>query len=191
MPLYVSRRISKRAEALEGQVVQLCELMASMLSSGFGYMQALISTAQQLDPPMSTEMQRLVDTVQLGGDVDEALIEMSERLNSVDFDIVVTAITIQRSSGGNLADILTGVASTMRDRQTFELDLKALTSRERYTAWILVLFPFGLGALMMFLAPDPYLRLITDSTARIILAAAIFLDVIGLIVIKRLMKVEY
>ena len=191
VPLYVSRRISKRAEALEGQVVQLCELMASMLSSGFGYMQALISTAQQLDPPMSTEMQRLVDTVQLGGDVDEALIEMSERLNSADFDIVVTAITIQRSSGGNLADILTGVASTMRDRQTFKLELKALTSRERYTAWILVLFPFGLGALMMFLAPDPYLRLITDSTARIILAAAIFLDVIGLIVIKRLMKVEY
>ncbi len=188
---YIRRRINKRATALEGQVVQLCELMASMLSSGFGYMQALMSTAQQLDAPMSTEIQRLVDSVQLGGDVDEALLETSERLDSPDFSIVVTAITIQRSSGGNLADILSGVATTMRDRQSFYLELKALTSRERYTAMIITGIPVALGSVLILIAPETFGRLLTDSAGRMILAAALALDAIGYLVITRLTKIDY
>jgi tight adherence protein B len=189
--LYVRRRAGQRAERIDAQLVEMCDLMASMLTSGFGYLQALGATARQLDDPLAGELRQLLDAVALGGDVDEAFLEMSERLSSADVDIVATAIIIQRSSGGNLSEILRGVARTVRDRQAVRLELRTLTSRERYSAVVVTGFPFLIVGALTLLLPETFGLLFRDPVGRMILGAAILLDLVGFMAIKRVSKVEY
>jgi tight adherence protein B len=189
-PIVVSMRLGRRHEQIETQLVELCDVMASMLESGYGYSQALHSTSEEVGPPLSTELQRLLDTVRLGGDIDEALDELNDRLGSRDFDMIASAIAIQRRSGGNLAEILSGVAETIRARQSFKREVRVLTSRERYSALIVAGFPFALIALLTWMAPDPYLLLFTDMYGRMILAVALVLDAIGFVIIRKLTQIE-
>ena len=168
----------------------MTELMASTMASGFGYMQALIAIADQIDPPMSIEIRKMVDEVNLGGDVDEALAALNERLESNDFDIVATAITIQRTAGGNLAEILKGVAVTVRERQSFKREVLALTSRERFSALIIAGFPLLLVGVLALMVPDMYGRLFTDTIGRIALGVALSLDALAYFVIKAMTKIE-
>lgn len=188
--LWVRRRINARARMMEQQLVELTELMASMLSSGFGYMQALMSAAEQLDDPLATEVRRLVDTVQFGGEMDDALHELGLRLDSRDFDIVATALTVHRSAGGDLGEILRGVARTIRDRQSFARELSALTSRERYSAIVVAGFPIVIALVLTLMVPDIFGTLITEPTGRLILLAALILDGIGYFAIKRVSKIK-
>jgi len=164
--------------------------MASMLRSGYGYTQALASTAAELEDPLSSELLRLVDSVRLGSDVDEALEELNQRLGSRDFDMIATAISIQRQSGGNLSEILDGVGETIRDRQTFRLELRALTSRERFSAVIVAGLPLALVAILVMMDSDRYGLLFTDIRGQMIFGVAMAMNMVGYIVIKRVSKVE-
>lgn len=189
-PIWLKRRTTKRLQQMELQIVELAELMASMLSSGFGYMQALMSASRQLEPPLGDEVQRLVETTQIGGDADEALEEMAERINSRDFQILTTAITIHRKTGGDLAQILRGVASTIRDRQRFAREVRTMTSRERYSAIIVAGFPLLITGALTFMLPETFGRLFTTFEGRIILAVALALDACGYFAIKRISRIE-
>lgn len=187
---YAKRRISQRAALIEDQLVEMLELMSSSMQAGFGYMQALVATAQQLDPPLSTEIMKMIDEVNLGGDIDVALEALADRLQSRDFEIVSIAITIQRTAGGNLGEILRGVAETIRGRQSFKRDVAALTAKEKQTAKIMTGFPLIMTAGLMFMAPDPFMRLITDTAGQIALGAALTLDTIAYVVITRMTRIE-
>lgn len=180
----------RRAAAIEAQLVELCELMASMLRGGYGYVQALTSTAAEIGQPLGSELARLVDSVRLGADVDTELSALNERLNSADFEMLATAISIQRRSGGNLAELLEGVAETIRYRQSFKREVAALTSQARYSALIVAGIPVLLVAALTVMDPLRYGLLFTDPIGRLILGAAIALDVFGYFVIKMVSKVE-
>lgn len=188
--LYVRRRIARRNATLELQLVEMCDVMASMLQSGFGYLQALVATAEQVGPPLSVELTRLIDAMRLGSDAGEALGEMTRRMDSRDWEIIATAIEIQRASGGNLAEILSGVAATIRDRQSLQREVRALTSSERYAAIIIAGFPFVLVGILSVLLWETFGRLVYDPIGRMILVGAIIMDLIGYAVIKRITKVE-
>jgi tight adherence protein B len=188
--LFLRWRIGRRSTQIESQLVEMCELMASMLSAGFGYLQTLTSASEQLEEPLASELKRLVDAVRIGGDTDEALGAMSERLNSRDFEMVATAITINRATGGDLAGIMRGVASTIRERQSFAREVRALTSRERYSAFIVAGFPMVIAGALTLLMPDTFAVLFTELAGRVILAVAFALDVIGYMAIKRVSKIE-
>jgi tight adherence protein B len=190
-PAYaMATRIRRRHEQIETQLVELCDVMASMLQSGYGYAQALTATTKELEPPLSTELRRLLDTVRLGGDIDEALEELNQRLQSRDFDMVASAIAIQRRSGGNLAEILTGVASTIRQRQSFFREVRAITSKERFSAMFVAAFPLGIIAVLTLMVPETYGQLFTDPIGRVILGVALTLDLIGFAIIRKLVQVE-
>ena len=188
--LYLRRRIARREAAMEAQLVELSDVMASMLQSGFGYMQALTATAEQLGPPLSHELTRMVDAVRLGGDTTEELMALKRRVNSPDFGIMATAIEIQRRSGGNLADILRGVAATIRERQSLKREIHALTSRERFSAMFIAAFPFLLAGGLTLLLPDTFGLLFIDPWGRIILGVAIAMDLVGYLLIKRVTNVD-
>ncbi len=182
--------IRRRAAAIEGQLVELCELMASMLRGGYGYVQALTSTAAEIGQPLGSELARLVDSVRLGSDVDTELVALNQRLNSADFEMLATAISIQRRSGGNLAELLEGVAETIRYRQSFKREVAALTSQARYSAVIVAGIPVVMVAALVVMDPLRYGLLFTDPIGRLILGAAIALDAFGYFVIKMVSKVE-
>ncbi len=189
-PFYLKFRARKRKARIESQIVEFCEVMASMLKSGFGYLQALDSTAEQIEEPMSGYLQSFTDAVELGGDIDEELERLNERLDSQDFDMVATAIAIQRRTGGDLAELLERVAETVRERQSFHREILALTSEERFSAVLLAAFPLLLGLALMLMVPDTYGLLIFDPRGRMVLAAILGLDFIGYMAVQRLVKVE-
>lgn len=189
-PMVLGMLARRRAAAIERQLVELCELMASMLRGGYGYVQALSSTAGELGNPLGSELERLVDNVRMGADVDEELNELNERLDSTDFEMMSTAISIQRRSGGNLAEILEGVAETIRYRQSFKQEVAALTSQARYSALIVAGVPVLLVLALTAMDPVRYGLLFTDPVGRIILAAAAAMDLFGYLVIKQVSKVE-
>ena len=189
-PLFLRVKINRRSEKIEAQLVEMCELMASMLTSGFGYLQTLSSAAEQLEPPLAHELRRLVDAVRIGGDTDEALETMTARLDSRDFEMVSTAISINRATGGDLAGILRGVATTIRDRQSFAREVKALTAKERYSAIVVAGFPFLIAGGLTLMLPDVFRVLYTETAGRIILGVALTLDVIGYLAIQKVAKIE-
>lgn len=189
--LYLRRTIAERARRIDSQLVQLCELMASMMASGFGYIQALSTASERLLPPLSEEVRNMLEAISLGADIDEALADMNVRLDNEDFDIIATAITIQRSTGGRLGDILQGVADTIRDRQSLALEVRALTSQQRFGAVVVSLLPFILTGGLTFLMPEPFLRLFTDPSGRLLLGLAIIMDVAAFFVIRRVSRIEY
>jgi tight adherence protein B len=188
--VWLKRRVAARRRATDTALVELCELMASMLESGFGYLQALSLAALELMPPMSTELMQMHDAIRLGAGVDEALEQLNQRLGSRDFDMLATAIAIQRRSGGSLAGILRNVARTIRERQLFRLEVAALTSRERYSALIVAGFPLLLTVVLTMLAPTTYGRLFSDNAGRMVLAMALGSDLIGYLAIKRVTRLE-
>jgi tight adherence protein B len=188
--VYVRQRVGRKRKLVEGQLIELCDLMASMLRSGFGYLQAITSTADQIGPPLSVELRRVVDSVRLGVDVDEAFEAMNDRLDSKDFTVLMTAMNIQRRSGGNLAEILDSVAETIRDRQALRQEIAALTAMEQATSVFAAGFPIVLIIVLMVLAPTPFRMLITDTVGRLILAGALSLDAVGFLVMRRVTRLE-
>lgn len=188
--LYLRVRIARRAKQTEHQLVELCEVMSTMLSSGFGYVQALGAAADQIGRPLGEEVGRFLDAVRLGSDFDRALAETRERVDSPDFEVIATALEVQRRTGGNLAEILRGVGQTIRERQAFQQELRALTSRERFSAIIVAAFPLLLAVVLTAMMPDVFGRLITDPTGRIVLGIALVMDLLGYACARRLAKLE-
>jgi len=189
-PILLGIATRRRSAAIERQLVELCELMSSMLRGGYGYVQALSATAAELGQPLGSELMRLVDTARLGADVDDAFEDLNERLNSRDFEMLATAIAIQRRSGGNLAELLEGVAETIRFRQSFKRDLSALTAQARYSAVVVAGIPVVMVIVMNVIDPERYRLLFTHTTGQLMLALAVTLDAVGYFVIKRLSRVE-
>ncbi len=188
--LYVRQRIARRRSRIESQLVEMTELMAASMEAGVGYLQSLVSTMEQLEPPLSTELRRLTDEVRLGGDMDDALDTLKQRIDSKDFDVLATAIGIQRQNGGNLAGILKGVAQTVRDRQGFRREVAALTSRERFSALIIAALPFLLVAGLMAMLPETYGLLFSEPIGRVAVIAACVLDTIGYMAIKKVSRID-
>ncbi|MFN8637952.1 MAG: type II secretion system F family protein [Dehalococcoidia bacterium] len=188
--LWVAVRIRRRAEEIESQLVQLCDVMAAMVASGFGYLQSLQTASERVPEPLSGEIRRLLDEVTLGADVDQSLADLNTRLNSADFDIVATGIAIQRSTGGNLGDILHGVASTIRGRQALKREIGSLTSQQRLSAIVVAAIPFVLVTVLGFLLPDPFARLLTEPSGRLMLAVSVLLDGMAFITIRRVARLD-
>src|SRR3990172_12617745 len=115
--MWVGSKRASRAKKMNGQLGEVLGMVANSLKSGYGLMQSFEFSAKQLDPPLATELKRMLRDANLGMAAEDALQAMSERIGSADLDMVLTAINIQRTVGGNLAEILEKVAFTMRERE--------------------------------------------------------------------------
>jgi tight adherence protein B len=188
--MYIKRRTARRHTALEGQLAEFCDLTSSMLASGYGYLQAMTHATEQVGPPLGQELRQFLDAVRVGADIDEALEQLNEHLGSTDFDIVATAVQIQRRTGGNLGEILRGAAATIRERQSFRREIAALTSRERYSAAIVAGFPVLLALGLAALMPATFGRLFTEVPGRIMLTTAFAMDFVGYMAIRRVARLE-
>src|SRR3970040_2215470 len=144
-------------------MVEMLGMVANSLKSGYGLMQSFEFASKQLEAPMATELKRMIRDANLGMAAEDALAAMGERIDSADLDMVLTAINIQRSVGGNLAEILESVSYTMRERERIRGEIMTLTSQERMTGIIIGGLPIGMGALFMLINPD-YMGLLFTTT---------------------------
>ncbi|MGE5595750.1 MAG: type II secretion system F family protein [Hyphomicrobiales bacterium] len=186
----LKRRIISRRHRLEAQLPELLQMLASGLRAGFGLLQAMEAAGDQMSDPIATEIRRTMRDTAMGASVEAALSSLNERVGSSDFDIVITAILIQRNVGGNLAEILDNVAHTMRERERIRGEIRTLTSQQRMTGYVIGGIPIGLAVIFMMISPDFMSLLFTDPLGRMMLGAAIVMECIGFFVISRIVNIE-
>jgi tight adherence protein B len=187
---WVKRRKISRLHKMEAQMVELLQMLSSGLRAGFGLLQALEAAGEQTQAPLQTEIRRTLRDTAMGASVEQALSSLNERVGSADFDIVITAILIQRSVGGNLAEILDNVAHTMRERERIRGEIRTLTSQQRLTGYVIGAIPIGLLVVFMMISPEFTSLLFTDPLGRMMLMAAAVSEVLGFAVIQKIVNIE-
>jgi len=190
-PAYFVRfRSRKRLNKLESQLEEALTLTANSLKAGFGLLQSLELATQQLAHPISTELRRTLHDINVGSSTEDALLALSERASSYDLDIVITAILIQRSVGGNLAEILETVAHTMRERARIRGHIKAVTSQQRLTGYILGAMPIAVMGLLFLVSSEYMTPLFTTLGGKVILVGGGMMEFVGILLIRRILAIE-
>lgn len=187
---YLNRRRQRRIDKLNAQLPEALTMIANALKAGFGLMQALNVAADQLSHPISTEFARTIHEMNIGSSAEVALQALSERGGSYDLDIVVTAILVQRTVGGNLGEILDTVADTMRERIRIKGEIQTLTAQQKLTGIVLGLIPIACGLLFEVVSPGYINPLFTTFMGKIMLGIGVVMEVIGIMIIQRILKIE-
>jgi len=188
--LYLNNRRKARVAKLNAQLPEALTIISNALKAGFGLLQALQNAADNLEHPIATELSRTIHEMNIGSSAEEALVSLSERSGSYDLDIVVTAILVQRTVGGNLGEILDTVADTMRERIRIRGEIQTLTAQQKLTGLVIGALPIGVGILFQLLSPGYISPLFTTITGKFMLGVAVVLEVVGVMIIQRILNIE-
>ena len=181
-------RAARRQRQFEAELPELLSVWASALRAGRSFAQALDSIVDEAGEPAHTEFRRAQQQVRLGVPVEQALDEMSQRLRSESFELVVLTTDVQRRVGGNVAKIFDQVAETVRRRHQFSARVKALTSMGRLSAQVLIGMPFAMAGLLTLVNHGYMIPLYTTRVGHILIAVGLAMMTAGAIVLRRLVK---
>lgn len=189
--IWVNRTIGKRLIAFEEQLPDTLGLWVNALRSGYSVLQAMEAIARDAPEPTITEFQRVVQEVQIGIDLPDALEHLLERVESDDLDLVVTAVNIQREVGGNLAEILEVISHTIRERIKLKGEIRVLTSQGRITGYLISFLPIAL-ALFLNVANPGYMGQMFEDRACgwPMIGAGLALIGIGSAIIQKIIDIE-
>ena len=179
----------KRRTTLEIQLADALTIISSSLKGGYSFVQGLDMSGQQMEEPIKSEIQRVIRLIQLGLDTPKALLQMSERINSYDYDMTISATNIQLAVGGNLSSLLEGISMTIRDRIRLRRDISALTAQGRISGGILFVLPIGIGAFLCVINWEYMSALFTPMGYNILYMAAIQMA-LGFLWIKKLLDFD-
>ena len=188
--LIVKRKISMRRKKFNSQIADALVLIASSLRSGYSFMQAIEMVSREMHPPISEEFYRVLREINLGVTTDEAMNHMAERINSVDLDLVVTAVLIQRQIGGNLTEILDNIANTIRERVKIAGHIRTLTAQGRLSGAIISLLPFVMAFVIYIINPNYIMPLFTQTAGYWMLIMAVVSEFFGIMVIKKIVDIK-
>lgn len=182
--------VTRRQNALSSQLVETIQLVSNALRSGFAFTVAIDLTSKQVDSPMKDELSYFLRDNSLGAPVEDSLRAMVQRSGSLDLDMMVTTVLVQRTTGGNLSEILDNVGETIRERFRLKGEMRALTASQRLTGLILSIYPVALLGLFFLIAPSIMSVLVTEQTGIILLVIALTLQAIGAFTIRRITNLE-
>jgi tight adherence protein B len=181
---------SRHKTKFENQLPDTLNLLSTSLRSGYSLLQAVEAVSSEAPEPTAREFGRAMNETRLGRSPVLALKQVADRMESIDFDWAVLAISIQREVGGNLAEVLQTAADTMLQRNRLRREMKALTAEGRVSALVLGSLPFGLFA-FLFLSRREYLQPMLDETMGLIVLAGAFVGLlVGMYWLSRIVKVD-
>jgi tight adherence protein B len=154
--VWVSNKAKKRMDLMEEQLPDAVELMVRSLRVGHPFSSAIGIVAREVADPLGTEFGVIADEAAYGRDVSEALKEFAERMDSQDLRFLAVAVTIQQTSGGNLAEILHGLAQVIRARFKLFRRVRAITAEAKWSGMFLSAFPIGAVVMIQMVKPDYY-----------------------------------
>jgi tight adherence protein B len=188
--LYLNSLQNRRKRLLTEQLPEALTLLTGGLKAGYGLTQALQILAERLPKPSSEEFSRVMRAVSLGIPVERALNEMADRSGSDDVSLVVTAIGAQHEMGGELAGTLETIGETVRDRIRIKREIRVLTSQQRVTGFVLGAVPIVLGCALFVINPGYMRHLFEPGIARVMVIGAAVLEIIGFLIIRRILDIE-
>lgn len=188
--VYLSFKRSRRVKAFKYGLADTLQLMAGSLSAGLSLAQSVDTVVREGSEPIAGEFRRALVESRLGVEIEDALQGVGERMESVDFDWVVMAIRIQREVGGNLSELLTNVAATIREREYLERQVQALSAEGRLSVWILGGLPPGFMGYLLIANPEYLQPLVSTTIGFVMLGVMAVLLVSGILWMKKLVKVD-
>jgi tight adherence protein B len=188
---YVRRAGRKRLEKFEEQFPEAVDLIARALRAGHALPTALQMVSDEIAPPVGEEFKRLFDQTSYGMSLPEALRAFGERVPLLDARFFVTAVLTQREMGGNLSEVLDKLSSVIRDRFKVKRQVRVVSAHGRITGVVLGFLPPSVAFVIFIISPN-HLRLLTeDPLGHYMIAGGIFLQVVGVLAIRKIVDVEY
>jgi tight adherence protein B len=188
--LYLSIKKSQRTKKFERQLPDALDLMARSLRAGHAFSGGLQMVAEEFDDPAGTEFFRVMNEVNYGMPVDQALKNMAERVEVPDLKFFTVSVIIQRESGGNLAEILESIARLIRERFKLLGKIKALSAEGKLSAIILVALPFLVVLALSFINPGYLPYLLEDSAGKVMVITALCMMAFGIFLIRKLIRIQ-
>lgn len=188
--IQIGRMQKKRQRKFQDQIGDTLQAISGALKSGNSFLQALEFVAREARPPMSIEVGRILRETALGMSVDESLLSLCKRMESDDFDLVVTSVLIQRQTGGNLAEVLDSIAFTIRERIKLKRQVMALTAMGRLSGMVVSVLPLGLMIILYMLNKEFMMPLFTTLYGKIMLGIGAFNMTTGILIIKKVITIE-
>lgn len=187
-PLFLARRAAARKRKFGEQLPDALDIMVRSLKAGHPINAAMGLVAREMSDPMGTEFGIVVDEMTYGLEMNEALENLSDRVQVEDFNYVVMSIGIQRETGGNLAGVLAGLAHVIRERARMFLKVRSLSSEGRMSALVLCILPFVVSGLVFMGNPRYYTKVVDDALFLPGLGMAFLNLVLGILMIYRMVN---
>jgi tight adherence protein B len=180
----------KRFDAFLEHLPDALDLMSRALSAGHAFAESLHMVSSEMPEPIATEFRKTYEEQNLGLSLKLALENLTQRIPLLDLHMCVTAILIQRETGGNLAEILEKVAYTIRERFRILGDLKTLTTSSRMSAWLLCGLPIFVTVMITVLNPEYMGVLWKDPRGHYLIAAAMFMQITGMLIVRKILNIK-
>ena len=188
--VHIARTRQKRLRAFNSQLPDTLDLLSRSLAVGHAFSESLHQVATEMPEPVATEFRITFEEQKLGLSTKLALDRLKERVPLLDLRMCVTAIHIQRETGGNLAEILEKVAETIRERFKIMEDFRTMTTASRLSGWILCALPFVLVLVLTICNPDYMFVLVHDTRGHYVIAFALVWQMFGMLLIRKFLSLK-
>jgi tight adherence protein B len=191
VPFIVLRvKRQRRFAKFEEQFPEALDLISRALKAGHAFATGLKMAADELEEPVGPEFRKTFDEQNFGLPLKDSLMNLMERIPSLDVRFFVTAVLIQRDTGGNLAEILENLASVVRERFKILRQVRVYTAHGRFTGWVLLALPAALAVVLSFINPDHMNLLFRERLGQTLLGVAAVMQFIGYMWIRQIIKIE-
>jgi tight adherence protein B len=179
-----------RIRKFNTQLVDALQAMANAFKAGLTFQQGIEHVAREAQPPLNQEFGLFVKEAKLGVPLEEALVNMAQRVGSDDLELVVTATNISRQLGGNMAEMFETLSSTIRERFRLEGKIDALTSQGKLQGWVVSAMPVVLGMVLNYMRPDLMQPMLDHIFGYILVAAIALMEIMGILIIRRIVNID-
>ncbi len=188
--IYVKRKLRKRIEKLEDQLLDTLTMLSGALKAGLSLPQAFETVLEDMAPPMKEELEQILNLNRLGQPMEEALERLAKRVPTENVEILVTSVVTLSETGGNLAEAFDSIVNTINERERVREKIKSMTALGEYQGLIAALSPIVFIGLLYFMNPDIALTLLNTVPGWIILGIAITLDILGYFLMKKIATIK-
>ena len=188
--LYIFRARTKRMQRLENQLPDAIDLMGHAMRAGHAFPNALKMVGEEMSDPIGSEFRTLFDEINYGVRLEDALLNLLERVPSTDLQYFVVALLIQRETGGNLAELLDNISAIVRARIKLMGEIRTLSAEGRLSAWILSLLPFATALMINIVNPGFMTVLWNDPAGLKLIYFALFMMAFGIWWMSRIIKIR-
>jgi tight adherence protein B len=188
--LFVVFRKNQRMKAFAQEFPDALDLLVSALRAGLAFSAAMQIVAEESPEPVRGEFAITVEEQSLGIDAREAMVNLTNRVDSIDLRFFVTAVLLQRDTGGNLAEILHNTSVLIRERFRILGDIKTFTAQGRMTGWILSILPLGMAVMMYVTSPEWFKPMLETDGGRLALIVAGTMQLLGILIIRKIVNIK-
>lgn len=188
--IYLFHRRARRIAAFESQFPEALDLMVRSLKAGHAFNTSVQVITQDFGDPIGTEFRKVLDEVNFGMGMAQALENMRRRVGSPVLGFFIVSVNIQRESGGNLTEILSTISRLLRERFAFKRQVKSLSAQGRISAYVLVGLPFFVGGMLYMINPEYMRELPGHPIGRLVLVGAFMSMVMGTLLIRKIVRIE-